>query len=98
MSKGLELLCDSRHGVYIPEIMINRLIDAGWVNISQWERETLQSADNDHYWDAWDQVLGKSEYTDENGYVWRLYHDGDLWAYCEDLMTDEEKYNFFGEY
>jgi hypothetical protein len=30
--------------------------------------------------------------------VWRLYQDGDLFCYCEKLMTDEEYYDFFGEH
>ena len=30
---NIELLCDSHHGVYIPQIMIQRLLDAGWTKI-----------------------------------------------------------------
>ena len=29
----MELLCDSHHGVYIPQIMARRLYDAGWSGI-----------------------------------------------------------------
>jgi len=39
-------------------------------------------------------ILNNARYTDKNGNVWRLMQDGDLWAYCFELMTDEEKENF----
>ena len=30
----MELLCDSHHGQYIPQIMARRLFDAGWSGIT----------------------------------------------------------------
>jgi len=42
-------------------------------------------------------VLDYATLKDDNGHVWRLWQDGDLWAYCEELMTDAEYSNFFGE-
>lgn len=32
-----------------------------------------------------------------DGHEWFLYQDGDLWAVCPELLTDEEYENFFGE-
>lgn len=96
MSKGLELLCDSRHGQFIPQLMAWRL--SGWMIGPDDAKICDNGPDDFYYWETWAHILDHAEYTDENGYVWRLHHDGDLWAYCEELMTDEEKENFFGEY
>lgn len=99
---GLELLCDSGHGVYIPQLMAGRLHNAGWTGITAYDILAIENGpygeDSDQYWQAWQDVLYDAEFADEKGNIWRLYHDGDLWAYCEELMTDEEKINFFGEY
>lgn len=95
MSQGIEILCDSHHGQYIPQIMINRLIDHGWEGIEKGYINDLQDPCNEWYWEAWHDVENNATFTDENGNVWHLHHNGDLFAYCEDLMTEEEKENFF---
>lgn len=33
----------------------------------------------------------------QHGRRWQLYQDCDLWAYCDELMTDDEYRDFFGE-
>lgn len=102
MSKGLELLCGCLHGVYIPHIMAERLHNSGWTGITAHDILAIEKGpygrDSDQYWQAWEDVLNDAEFTDEEGNVWRLHHDGDLWAYCEELMSDDEYYNFFGDY
>lgn len=98
MSKGIELLCDSLHGVYIPQLMARQLYDAGWTINPDDVTVCDAGPVDDYYWEAWHYIIDNAEYTDEDGNIWRLYQDGDLWAYCDDLMTEEEKYNFFGEY
>ena len=97
MSQGIEFLCDSCNGKFIPQIMINRLIVSGW-SIDCEYIEDLQDPDNEWYWDIWDQVVDNAQFTDENGNKWYLWQDGDLFAYCEALMTEEEKENFFEAY
>lgn len=98
MSKGLQLLCDGHHGVYIPQLMAWRLHDAGWT-INPDDVTICDAGPEDfYYWEIWAHILDNAEYTDEDGYTWRLHYDGELWAYCDNLMTEEEKYNFFGEY
>ena len=77
----MELLCDSHHGIYIPQIMVGRLVSSGWQGISDWCLEVLSAGPyHDDYWEAWEQVLGHATFTDESGSTWYLYHDGDLWA------------------
>ena len=92
---GIEILVSDRWGVYIPKHFAENFIL--WDGVSDSDREILESGpENELYWDTWDSVTSDATFTDENGNVWRLFQDGDLWCYCEDLMTDDEYYNFFG--
>lgn len=102
--KNIEILCDSHHGVYIPQIMIKRLADHGWLkNTPHDELDSilidLSDPQNDWYWDSWGRVLNDAELIDpQTGDKWLLHQDGDLFAYCPDLMTENELNDFFGEY
>ena len=94
---GIEILVSDRWGVYIPKHFAENFIL--WDGVSDSDREILESGpDHEHYWDAWDAVLGAATYTDGNDNVWHLSQDGDLWAVCPDLMTDEEYYGYYGEH
>ena len=95
MSLGLELLLSDSRGVYIPRDFAMYLQDMDNVTV---EDKQILSAGPDHewYWETWDEVLQKATST-INGKTWRLWQDGDLWAYCEELMSDEEYEQFFGE-
>ena len=95
MSMGLELLLDGARGAYIPRDFAMFIQDMD--NVTEEDKQIL-SAGPDHqwYWETWDDVLGKAS-SNINGKIWRLYQDGDLWAYCEELMTDEEYEDFFGQ-
>jgi hypothetical protein len=53
--------------------------------------------DSEYYRESWEWILNNAKYVDENGNVFRLHQDGDLWAYCYELMTNEEKKNLFDE-
>jgi hypothetical protein len=91
---GIEILIGDHQGVYIPQQFASW---SNWNNISEEEKEDLsRGPDYDYYWDVWQLVLDNATHTDKDGNVWRLYQDGDLWAYCEELMTEEEKENLFG--
>ena len=78
MSKGIEILCDSHHGQYIPQIMINRLVDSGWQGIEKEDVKELQDINNEWYIESWTNVENDAHFTDENGNVWKLWQDGDL--------------------
>ncbi len=91
---AVSLLLDSNRGVYIPQSFITTF------DLSKWEGITIDNIaalsagpDIEDYWSAWESVIDSATFT-ENGHVWRLYQDGDLWALCDELMTEEEKYNF----
>lgn len=95
MSAGLELLMSDSHGIYVPQRWAMYCHDMD--NVSAEDMEILKAGpDADWYWEAWDNVLSNASAV-VHGRVWRLWQDGDLWAYCEELMTDEEYEQFFGE-
>jgi hypothetical protein len=92
---GIEILIGDHQGIYIPQqfAMYHEDMD----NVSAEDMEILKTGpEHEHYWDAWDSVLQNATAT-HNGNVWRLYQDGDLFAICPELMTDEEYESFFGE-
>jgi hypothetical protein len=93
---GLKLLVNDAHGIYIPQIFVQ---DFEWNGLKPEDISICFSGpDNEYYWEAWNSILTNATFADSEGNIWRLWQDGDVWAYCEDLMTDAEYYDFFGEY
>lgn len=94
------ILSDAR-GVYIPrDFVTDKYNEIIVVHCKAWgikdeDAEILASGpDHEYYWETWDDVLNYACYTDEEGNKYFLSQDGDLWAFCYDRMTDEEKSNF----
>lgn len=101
MTDAVILYSNSSHGVYIPQHFaqtINReyLINDGAIpeldELLDWLCEV--EPDADFYIDEWNSVLDNVQ-VKIDGHIYRLWHDCDLWLYCEELMTEEEKQNFF---
>lgn len=95
---GIELLISDSWGIYIPQRFAENFRD--WQNIDTDDQDVCEAGpdvEGSDYWEAWQNITMNATYTDRDGNVWRLYQDGDLWCYCEDLMTDDEYYDFFGE-
>lgn len=90
---AVALLLDSARGTYIPQNFVTGFDLSRWSNIDPEDIEILKDHENELYWEAWQNVLDKASFT-ENSHTWHLMQDGDLWAYCFELMTDEEKLNF----
>lgn len=94
---GIKLLVSDHHGVYVPKVFAENFDIKEW-NVSDKEAAYLvEGPDQEWYWEAWESVLSEANYKDENGNLWHLYQDGDLWAYCSELMSDEQYEEFFGE-
>ena len=94
---GIRILLNDSRGIYIPQSFADYYAE-DWSNINSKDLEIISNGpENDFYWDAWNDITSSAEHVDENGNVWNLYQDGDLFAICYDLMDDEEYYNFFGE-
>lgn len=100
---AIALLLDGCRGVYIPQKFCQNFDLSKWQNIDSEDVEIILTEngegeiqspyDIELYWDAWQAILDNATFT-ENGYTWRLSQDGDLWAYCYELMTNEERRNF----
>lgn len=96
---GIELLLSDGRGIYIPRDFA-KIVNAGmsWEGHNPSDIETLlEGTDAEWYWEAWDSILNSTCFVDSKGNRWNLWQDGDLWLYCEKLMTDEEYENFFGQ-
>jgi len=94
---GVSLLVADNQGVNIPMIFAINLAES-WENYEESDIEILKKGpDEEFYWDAWSDVMSFSRLTDSEGNVWFLWQDGDLWAVCPDLMSDDEYEEFFGE-
>ena len=96
---AVELLLDSSLGVYVPHAFAKNYDLSQWSNIDQQDIDILLKGpwDNDLYWDAWDSILNEATYTNNQDQTWHLYQDGDLFALCDVLMTNEEYRAFYGE-
>jgi hypothetical protein len=91
--QAVEILLSDARGVYIPRDFVEGFDVTQWgIDPDAWEVQTCADPENDSYWEAWESILNKAEYQ-HGGNVWRLYQDGDLFAICYELMTDEEKQN-----
>jgi len=95
---AVEILFDGASGIYIPQRFAEECDADGWKNVSAEDRAILAAGpDHEQYWDAWTDVVDYAEYH-EDGNIYRLYQDGDLFAYCLAKMTPEDHINLFGEY
>jgi len=92
---GIQILVSDHHGIYIPQVFAEQFqfsgIDVNDINL------VSKGPDHEWYWEAWESIINDAFQIDKNGNTWKLYQDGDLFAYCEELMSDEEKKNLFGE-
>ena len=93
---GINILVSDHHGIYVPQVFVNDTDIKMWDNISSDDWEIVREGpDHEWYWESWNTITNNATYS-EGGNVWRLFQDGDLWAYCPELMTEEEYENFFG--
>lgn len=68
------LLVDSHHGIYCPQIAVERLLEMGLIEGSEDTDTVLQGPDHEWYWDSWDFILSHNE---------RLVHNEDVWLLDE---------------
>lgn len=97
--QSIELLLSSNHGQFIPSIFASDFdITKFNLDLSDYDKEALQDIEHEWYWEAWQTIENNAYLLDDNGNKYILLLDGDLWLVCYELMTDEEKLNFFDEY
>lgn len=87
----IHLLSDAR-GVYIPQDFCRVYYASEWgLDPESWAYRTCGCGpDTDGYWDAWEEILSKAVHITADGDEYTLHQDGDLWALCPYIMTDEE--------
>ena len=97
MKYSINLLVPDSHGKYVPQVFREKFDLALWDGIRNENIATIDAGpDHGWYWEAWNDILESATYT-KDGDTYRLWHDGDLWAICDERMTDKEYEEFFGE-
>lgn len=98
MPEAIILLLDSHRGTNIPYDFIKEFNLDLFEGIERSDVDIIQEAPaHEWYWDAWASIIDQASYTDLSGNKFTLWQDGDLFLICDDLMTDEEYEDFFGE-
>lgn len=96
---GIEILLNDSRGVYIPQHFAENFNMDHW-GVRDDDRDILllgpNDAENEWYWETWENVLSNASYIDPQGNLWLLSQEGDLFAYCVELMSDNEYAEFFG--
>ena len=93
---GLAHLLDSNRGRYLMSGFPDLVISDAWANRSDF-RVLKHQYDNEYGDETWANILDNFECKDKDGNAWSLYQDGDLFLYCEALMGEEYRKEFFGE-
>lgn len=93
-------LNDAR-GVYIPRDFANGFTDRDEIaakhvsGVSDEDWSILEAGpDHEQYWETWEGVLDGAKVTDENGVVFTLHQDGDLWLVPVGMEWSEEDDGF----
>ena len=73
-------LLDGSRGVYLPNAFATSHDMTAW-GVSEDDVTILRvGPTHEHYWEAWDDVTSRAEFTDDRGVSWCLEPDGDLLA------------------
>ena len=94
---AINILVNEHQGLYVPEVFCRNYDLSLWSYIDQDDVDIILKGplNNDEYWDAWDYILTHAVYFHQ-GNMFYLHQDGDLFAVCDELMTEDEYTNFFG--
>lgn len=92
-SRGVLLILTDARGVFIPRDFVTLFDLTTWQGINPDWLPDLSAPSNEGYWVSWELVLNHATFQDK-GQTWLLMQDGDLFAYCPELMTEEEKRAF----
>ena len=92
---AIALLLDEARGIYIPHAFVENFDMTAWGIDEDSDAVAVlrEGPENEYYWDAWYEILQDARH--DSGHT--LHHDGNLFAVCDDRMTDEEYREFYGE-
>ena len=86
------LLLSDGHGIHIPRLWTAGLTEDECDDFSvDWEDVRICQGGPDEalYWEAWQAICDSAEW-EEDGSMWRLVQNGDLWAVKSDVEIPEE--------
>jgi len=82
-----EVLLDGAHGRYIPMKFAHEfyMVDPRWIGVDPDDLDVVANGpDTEGYEEAWESILNHARYMDKDGREWKLWLDGDLFAYTGD--------------
>ena len=88
------LLLTDWYGIYLPKMFVTNFDHTLWnLDVGDPDVVCVQEGpkDNEWYWESWDSILNKA-YLVQDGRIFYLHQDGDLWAVCWDDMAEEDEY------
>jgi len=91
---NVNLLLSDARGIYIPRDFVEGFDLSKFSGISAEDAETCKNPDHEWYWEAWETILNNARFVADDGRVFHLYQDGDLWLLCYDQMSEEQLHNF----
>lgn len=91
---GVVILLGDFYGTNLPMKFSDNFDLSTWHGLNNIDLDDLSSSDNEFYWETWQEVLDKAYFIDTQGNKFTLHQDGDLFAICDELMTNDEKINF----
>lgn len=99
MSNEIHLILSSDRGVYIPQNFAEEYesYTGTWEGINLVDIVVLlKGPEHEWYWEAWNNVEMNAKFTHNDGTVYHLHLDGDVWLIPEGWEDTEEGQEFFG--
>ena len=87
----LEMLIDSHHGVYIPQIFAQYFEEQVRKHDPEIADILLSGPDHEDYWESWAQLIDYSDFVliNDKGERYTVTQNEDVWAYPEDMEIPE---------
>lgn len=85
----IKILLEDTRGIYIPQVFYKEFKFEKF-SLDRENYTGLSDPANESYWDTWSRLLTNAEHTDEQGYKWFLFQDGDLFLVREDYDFEQE--------
>lgn len=98
---AINLILSDARGLYLPRDFAEAIMDDGTI-ITGWTvpmddlMTVLDGPETEWYCEAWDSILTRAAFT-RDGHTWHLWQDGDLFMICDEMLSDDEYREFFGE-
>jgi len=96
-----ELLTDSHHGIYCPQLTVKALAPIYQEQIKAKHFESFEAVcngpDSEWYWGSWEDILNMTFVT-PTGQKWSIYQNEDVWAVPACFARSKAANEFFESY